>query len=115
MQRDRKRQEDIYEILPKEDPVSSQRYLDQILERFDIDLNDPINRIILKWKTIVDPSIAAHSVCQGYKNGTLYIICDHPSRASYIRMNSKELIKTIQSVFPEVELKKIVTRVKSKS
>ena len=49
-----------------------------------------------------------------YKDGVLYLICDHPSRASYIRMNSSEIIKKITGVFPELDLKKIVTRVKTR-
>jgi len=104
---------DNYEALAKEDPVSGKVFIDQVLDRFDIDLSDPINRIMISWKDIVGPAIAEHSRCEKYKNGILYLICDHPSRASYIRMNSSEIVKKIKGVFPEVDLKKIVTRTRT--
>ena len=103
---------DNYEALANEDPVSTAVFLDQIMERFNIDLKDPVNQIMVRWKDIAGEPIAQHTRCEKYADGVLYLICDHPSRASYIRMNSSELIKRIKGVFPEVDLKKIVTRVK---
>ena len=88
-------------------------FLDQVLERFNIDLKDPVNQIMVRWKDFAGRAIAEHAVCERYKDGVLYLICDHPSRASYIRMNSSEIIKKITGVYPEIDLKKIVTRVKT--
>ena len=105
---------DNYQALANEDPVSGAVFLDQVLGRFNIDLKDPVNQIMVKWKDIVGDAIAQHSRCERFSDGVLYLICDHPSRASYIRMNSSELIKRIRGVFPEVDLKKIVTRVKTR-
>ena len=105
---------DNYQALANEDPVSGTVFLDQVLDRFNIDLKDPVNQIMVKWKDIVGDAIAQHSRCERFSDGVLYLICDHPSRASYIRMNSSELIKRIRGVFPEVDLKKIVTRVKTR-
>ena len=107
-----KRKADNYQALANEDPVSGAVFLDQVLDRFNIDLKDPVNQIMVKWKDIAGDSIAQHSRCEKYCDGVLYLICDHPSWASNIRMNSSELVKRITGVFPEVDLKKIVTRVK---
>ena len=106
------RKKDNYEALANEDPVSGNVFLDQVLDRFNIDLKDPITQIMVRWKDIVGQNIADHTRCERYSDGVLYLICDHPSRASYIRMNSSEILKSIRGVFPEVDLKKIVTRVK---
>ena len=106
------RKKDNYETLANEDPVGGDVFLDQVLDRFNINLKDPVNQIILRWKDIVGESIAEHTRCERYSDGVLYLVCDHPSRASYIRMNSSEIIKIVRGVFPEVDLKKIVTRVK---
>ena len=106
------RKKDNYETLANEDPIGGDVFLDQVLDRFNINLKDPVNQIILRWKDIVGESIAEHTRCERYSDGVLYLACDHPSRASYIRMNSSEIIKTVRGVFPEVDLKKIVTRVK---
>ncbi len=106
------RNKDNYNRLEPEDPMSGSVFFDQVLERFDIDLGDPSNQILIHWKDIVDPSISEHSRPQKIKDGVLYLLCDHPSRASYIRLNSREIVKSIQGVYPEVYLKKIVTRIR---
>ncbi len=103
---------DNYQALANEDPVSGSVFLDQVMDRFNIDLKDPVNQMMLRWKDIVGEQIAQHTRCERFSDGVLYLICDHPSRASYIRMNRSELIKRVTGVFPEVDLKKIVTRVK---
>ncbi len=105
------RKRDNYNRLEPEDPMSGSVYFDQVLERFDIDLGNPSNQIFIHWSELVDPAIAEHSRPQKLKDGVLYLICDHPSRASYIRLNSREIVKSIKGVYPEVDLKKIVTRV----
>ena len=105
---------DNYKALASEDPVSGSVFLDQVLERFDIDLRNPVTQIIVRWKDFAGSAIAEHSVCEKYSDGVLYVICDHPSRTSYIRMNSSEIIKRIRGVYPEVDLKKIVTRTRAK-
>ncbi len=104
---------DNYHRLEPEDPVSGEVFFDQVLDRFDIDLKNPSNQIIIHWKDIVDPSISEHSRPYKYKDGVLYLSCDNQSRASYIRLNSREIIKSIRSVFPEIDLKKILTRIHS--
>ncbi|MBR6085125.1 MAG: DUF721 domain-containing protein [Spirochaetales bacterium] len=108
-----KYKKDNYTPLANEDPTSSKVFFDQVLGRFHIDLDDVSNQVVLNWKSFVEPFMAEHSKCEKIKDGTLYVICDHPSHASYIRLNSKEIMKSIRGVFPEIELKKIVTRVKA--
>ena len=105
---------DKYDALANEDPVSGEVFLNQVLDRFNIDLNDPVNQIIIRWKDIAGEDIAKHTRCERISDGVLYLACDHPSRASYIRLNSSEIIKRITGVFPEVDLKKIVTHVKTR-
>lgn len=103
---------DNYNRLEPEDPISGEAYFDQVLDRFDIDLGNPSNQIFIHWNELVDPSVAEHSRPQKLKDGVLYLICDHPSRASYIRLNAREIVKSIKGVYPEVDLKKIVTRIR---
>ena len=107
------RKKDNYTALAAEDPVSGEVFLNQVLERFDIDLRDPVTQIIVRWKEFAGSAVAGHSVCEKYSDGVLYVICDHPSRTSYIRMNGPEIIKRIRGVYPEVDLKKIVTRTRT--
>lgn len=108
-----KYKQDNYEPLASEDPTSSKVFIDQVLERFHINLDDVANQVILNWKSIVDPVVAEHSKCEKIKDGVMTVICDHPSHASYIRLNAREIMKSIKGIFPEIELKKINTRVKA--
>ena len=108
-----KYKQDNYEPLANEDPVSGKVFMDQVLERFHIDFNDVTNQVILNWNTLVEPVVAEHSRCEKIKDGVMTVICDHPSHASYIRLNAREIMKSIKGVFPEIDLKKIITRVKT--
>ena len=103
---------DNYKPLANEEPTKSEVFFDQVLDRFHIDLDDVSSQIVLQWKNLVEPAVAEHSRCEKIKDGILYLTCDHSSRASYIRLNAREIMKSIRSVFPEIELKKIITRVK---
>ena len=105
------RKKDLYPRLAPEDPVSGELFFDRVLERHNIDLNDPVNQLVMHFTSVVDPSLEGHVRCTGFKDGILYVVCDHPSRATYIRLNSSEMKKKIRGVFPEIDLKKIVTRV----
>ncbi len=108
-----KYKKDNYKPLANEDPTPSKVFFDQVMDRFHIDLDDVCSQVVLQWKNIVEPSVAEHSKCEKIKDGTLYVSCDSQVRASYIRLNSREIIKSIKGVFPEIELKKIITRVKA--
>lgn len=105
--------QDNYEPIAQEDPVSGKVFIDQVMERYDIDLNNVSNQVILNWKTLVEPVVAEYSKCEKIKDGVMTVTCDHPSHASYIRLNAREIMKSIKGVFPEIELKKIITRVKA--
>ena len=108
-----KYKKDNYKPLAKEDPSSSKVFFDQVMDRFHIDLDDVCSQVVLQWKNIVEPAVAEHSKCEKIKDAVLYVSCDSQVRASYIRLNSREIIKSIKGVFPEIELKKIITRVKT--
>ena len=108
-----KYKQDNYKPLANEDPVPGKVFFDQVMERFNIDLDDVHSQVILNWKNIVEPVVSEHSRCEKIKDGVLYVTCDHASHASYIRLNAREIIKSVKGVFPELELKKIITRVKA--
>ena len=108
-----KYKQDNYKPLAKEDPAPSKVFFDQVMDRFHIDLDDTNSQLILNWKNSVEPVVAEHSKCEKIKDGVLYVNCDHSSHASYIRLNAREIMKSIKSIYPEIELKKIITRVKA--
>ena len=83
------RKKDNYQRLAPEDPVSGKIFFDQVLERHNIDLTDPSNQLTMHFNELLEPSLRDHVRCTGFRDGVLYLECDHPSRASYIRLNSR--------------------------
>ena len=105
------RKEDMYPRLAPEDPVSGEVFFDQVLERHNIDLGDPVNQITMHFDSIVDLPFEGHVRCTGFRNGILHLACDNKSWEQLVRLNSSEIKKKIRGVFPEIELKKIFTSV----
>ena len=105
------RKKDMYPRLSPEDPVSGEVYFDQVLERHNIDLGDPVNQLVMHFTSIVGLPFEGHVRCTGYRNGILYLACDNKSWGQLVHLNSSEIKKKIRGVFPEIELKKIFTRV----
>lgn len=101
---------DNYNSLSPEDPQSSLVYLKEVLKLHNIDITDPERQIAMQWRNIAGNSIADISVCNGVKNGTLYVQCSNASQASLVRLNKREILKKISSVFPELNVSKIDIR-----
>ncbi len=100
----------MYPRLSPEDPVGGKVYFDQVLERHHIDLNDPVNQMVMHFRSIAGLPQECNVRCTGYRNGMLYLVCDNRSWAHFIHLNSSEIKKRIRAVFPEIEVKKIFTR-----
>ena len=107
-----KRKKDNYKPMAPEDPVSGQVFLNQVLDRFNIDLEKPENQIVINWKTLIGEELASHCRCERVEKGIMYVCCDHPSRAARIRLEAREIIKNIRGVYPEINLSKIVTYIR---
>ena len=52
-------------------------------------------------------------MCAGFKEGVLYVVCDNAAKAGITRLNSREIIKLVNTAFPEFNIKKINIRVKT--
>ncbi len=104
---------DLYEPSSPEDPESSAFYLNRVLERMDIDITAPESQIVIQWENIVGEHVAKHCKYSGHRNGILYVVCDHGAHAGIVRLNKGEMIKKINAVFPEFDIKNINIRVKT--
>lgn len=105
---------DLYEPISPEDPLSAQVYFDSVLKRLNIDLNDPKRQLLLQWNTLVGDNFKGHCVCSGIKEGTVFVTCDHPSYVSMFKMTSKEILKKIQTTFPELKVGKFSVKLTNK-
>jgi len=104
---------DLYEHSRPEDPEDSAFFLNRVLERMDIDLSAPDSQIVIQWESIVGEHVAKHCKYSGHRNGILYVVCDHGAHAGIVRLNKGEMIKKINAVFPEFDIKNINIRVKT--
>ena len=104
-----RRKKDNYKPMAPEDPVSGKLFMDQVLDRFGIDLDKPENQVVINWKALVGEETASHCRCEKIEKGVVYVCCDHPSRAARMRLEAREIIKNIRGVYPEINLSKIVT------
>ena len=100
-----------YARLAPEAPVDGAFYIDKILEKFGIDINTPEAQLNFRWVDVVGEELAKVISYEKVKDGVLNIACKNPSVATYVRLNSKDIIKKIDSAFPELEVKKIAVRV----
>ncbi len=105
--------QDLYEHERPEDPAESSYYLDRVLKRMDIDLMSADSQIVIQWENIVGAHVAQHCKYSGHKDGILYVVCDHGAHAGIVRLNKREMIKKINAVFPEFDIKNINIRVKT--
>lgn len=96
-----------------EDPQDATVYLDRVFERLKIDIKSPEYSLSVQWPSVVTPYIAQHCRCTGCKDGVLYLVCANQSQANLTRLNSTEIIKRVNSAFPEFDIKKINIRVKT--
>lgn len=96
-----------------EEPQDATVYLDRVFERLKIDINSPEYALFLQWPAIVTEFTATHCRCAGCRNGILYVVCDNHSQAELTRLNGREIMKRVNSAFPELDIKKINIRVKT--
>ncbi len=102
---------DNYKTLSPEDPADSGVYIDKIFERFGININSPEVQLNIRWSDIVGTELAKEIFYEKISNETLFIICKSSSYASFVRLNSNDIIKKVNSAFPELKIKKIFLRV----
>jgi predicted nucleic acid-binding Zn ribbon protein len=109
----KKTDRDVYEPVMPEDPEKSSLYLDSVLERLKIDIHTPENQLVIQWKAVIPEYISQHCMCAGFKDSVLYVVCDNAAKAGITRLNSREIIKLVNTAFPEFNIKKINIRVKT--
>ncbi len=100
-----------YEHLSPEDPVSSTVFFKDILDRLKIDLNSPEHVLSSQWSVIVGENLAEVSSFCGLKNNVINVKCTNSSTAALFRINSKEIIKKINTIFPEANVTRVHVRV----
>lgn len=102
---------DNYSPISPEDPLDGSFYVDQVLKRFGIDPSEPSNQLAMRWRDIVGEDVSKHVFFDRIDGDVVHIACDHPSRASYMKINGNDVIKKIKAAFPELDVKRIQVRV----
>lgn len=99
------------ERISPEVPIESGAYIDKVFEKFGIDVNSPEVQLNIRWKDIVGEELSKVIGFEKIAENTLGVVCKSASIASYVRLNSSDIIKKVDSAFPELEIKKISVRV----
>ena len=102
---------DDYKPLSPEDPVNSTFFFKDILNRLKIDLNSPEHVLSRQWADVVGANLATSSRFCSIENNVLKVKCTNSSSAALFRMNSSEVIKKVNSLFPELNIIKVNVRV----
>lgn len=97
-----------HEPLRPEDPVRSTQFLDNILRRYDIDLTSEKGLLSMQWKNIAGPDFCDVSSFRSIENGVLTISCRNASYAAALRLNKNEIIKKINTIFPQIVIEKVI-------
>lgn len=98
------------EPLAPEDPVSSEVFIQKILKRFKKTLDSSENQLSANWSVVL-PSMSQLCSFVSLKDGVLTVSCNHPAKASAVRMNKGEIIKNIKGVFPDLDVKSVIVRI----
>lgn len=102
---------DNYESLSPEDPVDSGIYISKVFERFGIDINSLEVQLSIRWSDIIGSDLAKVISYEKIVNEVLFVVCKNSSYASFVKLNSKDIIKKVDSAFPELNVKKLVVKV----
>jgi hypothetical protein len=109
----KKIEKDVYEPAMPDEPKKSSFFLDFVLKRLKINIRDPENQLVLHWNSLIPEYISQHCMCAGFKDSVLYVVCDNSSKAEITRLNKREIIKYVNTAFPEFNIDKINIRVKT--
>jgi hypothetical protein len=92
-------------------PIEGGAYIDKIFEKFGIDINSPEIQLNIRWADIVGKELSKVIGFDKITEGTLSVVCKSASIASYVRLNSSDIVKKVNSSFPELGVKKLAVRV----
>lgn len=95
------------ERLSPEDPVSSAVFFRKILDKFQLDFNSPSRVISRQWKEIVGEHLACCASFASIDKSVLKVKCKNGSSATLFRMNSSEVLKKINCMYPELQLTRV--------
>lgn len=84
----------------------------RVMERLRIEKRQSESQIVIVWKQIVDPRVAAHSQPVGLVRGTLFVSVDSSVwLEEIIRYRRREIIERVQDAMGKDVVKKISFRV----
>lgn len=89
-------------------------FIEGFLKKFSIDKNSPENRIISEWEQLAGKHISSISRCIGVKNKNLMVVCKNSSYSALVKLNRREILKNIQTAFPEIKINKISVIIENK-
>lgn len=92
-------------------PIDGSNYIDKVFEKFGIDINSPEIQLSIRWADIVGQELSKVIGFEKIAAGMLEVACKNATIASYVRLNSGDIIKKVDAAFPELKVNKLLVRV----
>ncbi len=81
--------------------------LKKLMTELHFDENNSYASFFGSWEKIAGIDIANHSELQEVKNNCLFVTVDHPGWIQIIQFKKRQILASIDSQFPELEVKDI--------
>lgn len=99
----------MYNRLSPPDAQPSSVFMEGVLKRLHIDMESPMQLVQYNWEKIIGENFSRTVSLKSIENGVMTVKCQNSSVAGLLRLNSREIIKRVTSLFPDIDLKKIKT------
>lgn len=82
-----------------------------VIEKLDLDRRRAETEVFKAWRTLIDPTLAAHAQPTGLRRGTLFVSVDSSVwLAEIVRYRQREILECLRSSFGPTLIQKISFR-----
>ncbi|MGM0432350.1 MAG: DUF721 domain-containing protein [Spirochaetota bacterium] len=79
--------------------------IEQIFDSLHIEDEQDVVSLFREWEQIVGSDIGSHSTIVELEGNTLIVSADHPGWVQMLQMHKRSIIKKIQRLYPELQIK----------
>lgn len=97
----------LYKRFAPEQPQLPKYYMSSILQKFNIDFDNPRHRLFSDWKELDSSEVIKHTKPSDIKNGVLILFCDNGAWASLFNMQKNKVLKLVNQKYPSLGIKSI--------
>jgi Dna[CI] antecedent, DciA len=99
-----------YEPVDDEPPVPVREGLERFFRFLGSPPVDVVTKLETCWAEVVGPALAGPTAPVELRDGTLVVLCDDPAWAAQVSWMEAQIKQRFATVFPAVELRRVVAR-----